>query len=598
LVNRCIRKITPGGDVTLFAGSPTKVQGTNDGVGTAAKFQAPEGLAIDSADNLYVADQGASTIRKIAPDATVTTLAGLGKVSGTNDGAGVLARFNSPEDVAVDSDGNVYVADSGNDTIRRITPDGTVTTLAGNPNQSGTTDGTNSQALFSDTRGIAVDSAHNLYVADAVNNCRVRKITHLGPDWVVTTLAGGGAPFGAEYSVDAPGTNAVFKNIYGLTADSSGNVFAVDRGNDDIRKVTPDGGVTTFAGLARQTGSNDGSGGGAQFDIPEQVAVDNAGNIYVVEFGDNTVRKISPNGANWIVTTIAGCPYCPAGTNDGSGLAARFNGPFGLTVDHAGNVYVADTGNRTIRKITPSGTNWEVTTFAGTPAAGPIGDGTGTNAHFASPLGLAADATGLYVADSSTIRKITFAGDVTTLAGCIICGPGSADGLGTNALFWSARGVAVDRDGNLYVADQANDLVRKLTFNGSDWMVTTLGGVVGQATGKDGVGADARFNQPTGVAVDNAGNVYVVNSGENNIEKGVATNSVTTPLQFASGNGSLTFSNGFFHLNVSGPAGASVIIEASTNLQSWTPIQTNPLPLMLAVPGDFPNRFFRARLAP
>lgn len=601
-VNRSIRKITPAGDVALFAGSPTRVQGTNDGVGTAAKFQAPDGLAIDSSDNLYVADQGADTIRKIAPDATVTTFAGLGKSSGTNDGVGSAARFNSPEDVAVDKAGNVYVADSGNDTIRKITPGGAVSTLAGTPNQSGTTDGTNNAALFSVPRAIAVDSTTNLYVTDAVNNCRVRKITRVGTNWVVTTLAGGGSPFGSEYSVDAPGTNAVFKNIYGLVVDSSTNIFAVDRGNDDIREITPAGVVTTFAGLPRQTGSKDGSGGGAQFDVPEQVAVDNSGNVYVVEFGDNMVRKISPNGTNWIVSTVAGSPYSAVGTNNGLGPDARFSGPFGLTVDNSGNLYVADTGNRLIRKITPSGTNWTVSTFAGSTAGGQIGDGTGTNAHFAGPIGLAADANGIYLADSSTVRKISYGAVVTTLAGCITCGAGFADGTGTNAEFWTARGVAVDHDGNLYVADQANDLVRKLSPSNGTWVVTTLGGVPGQASGADGVGMDARFNQPTGIAVDSSGAVYVVNSGENNVVKGTVASTTTPTIQFDTSAGGLIVSGGNFQMRVLGASSGSLVLEASTNLQNWVPIQTNSIsgsPTMFNVPVNAgPYRFFRAYLLP
>lgn len=594
LVNRVIRKIAPNGDVTLFAGSPSKQQNTNDGVGTLARFQAPEGLAIDKADNLYVADQGASTIRKIAPDGTVTTLAGKGKVSGTNDGVGSLARFSSPEAVAVDGGGNVYVSDTGNQTIRMITPAGVVTTLAGSPGQKGNVDATNAVARFNVPRGIAVDSATNIYVADSANST-IRKLVLQGTNCIVTTLAGGTAQNNNVDSVDATGTNAVFSFLYGLTVDSAGTLFAVDRSNDDIRKITPAGVVTTLAGVPGLAGSYDGSGAAAQFDGPEELAVDSATNIYVIEHFNNTVRKISPNGTNWVVTTIAGCPSCPAGTNDGSGLTARFNGPFGLTVDPSGNVYVADTGNRTIRKLTPAGADWNVSTFAGTPVAGPIDDGTGTNAHFASPLGLAADATGLYVADSSNIRKVTYDGAVTTLAGCISCVPTAVDGTGTNAIFWSARGVAVDQAGDLYVADSANDLVRKLTSDGTNWTVTTLGGVPGQASGRDGVGAEARFNQPTGIGVDANGNVYVINSGENNVVKGVPAGTVPVPLEFDTGSPFIV--GGQFQIHLSGPSGTSAIVEASTNLVNWTPLLTNSLPLTLPVPtATTPHQFFRAHL--
>ena len=594
-VNRTIRKITPGGAVTVFTGS-TSLQGTNDGLGGAARFTQPMGLAIDSADNLYVADQGGNTIRKITPGALVTTLAGWGRVSGTNDGAGSAARFTGPQGIAADSAGNVYVTDTGNDTIRKITPGGVVTTLAGSAGQNGETDGTNGMARFDTPRGIAVDSATNIYVADSVNST-IRKLVIVGTNCVVTTLAGGGGS-DENGSVDATGTAARFHFPHGLAVDGAGNVYAVDRSNDDIRKITPAGVVTTFAGTPGYAGSADGKGAAAQFWAPEGLAVDGDGNIYVSDYFNNAVRKIAPVGTNWMVTTLAGCPSCPGGTNDGPGKTARFNNAFGLTRDNNGNLYVADTVNKTIRKISPAQPEWIVTTFAGAPLQGGSVDGTGGNARFASPLGLAADANGIYVADSSTIRKITFGGVVTTLAGCPSCPPGSSDGTGTNALFWTARDVAVDSGGNLYVADSANHIIRKLTPAGADWMVTTIAGSPGQASGADGVGSDARFNQPSGVAVDAAGNVYVVDTGENRVTKGTPA-AATTVVQFDTNSGNLTISNGFFQLRLTGPAGGDVVVEASTNLAAWTPIQTNGLPLNLSVPlTTSPHQFFRARLVP
>src|SRR5438477_115552 len=404
--NHTIRKITPAGAVTTVAGLAGN-KGYVDGVGTAEapQFNSPIGLSADSAGNLYVSDNGNQTIRKVTPEGVVTTVAGQVAVKGSANGTGTGASFNSPNGTAVDSAGNVFVADLANRTIRKIAPGGAVTTFAGSTGLQGTNDGVGSTARFTAPMSIAVDNSNNLYVADQGGNT-IRKIT---PGAAVTTLAGLGKIAGTN---DGVGNAARFVGPEGVAVDSAGNVYVSDTGNDTIRKITPGGVVTTFAGTPGQIGSADGKGGAAQFYGPEELTVDGAGNIYVVEHFNNTVRQIAPDGTNWIVTTVAGCASCAAGTNDGTGIAARFNGPFGLTLDSSGNLYVADTGNKTIRKISPSQSEWAVTTFAGAPLQGGSLDGSGTNARFASPVGLAANANAIYVSDSSTIRKISFGGVV------------------------------------------------------------------------------------------------------------------------------------------------------------------------------------------
>ncbi len=597
LVNRVIRKIEPDGIVGIFAGT-VGLQGTNDGVGSIARFTAPMGLAVDRANNLYVADQGGDTIRKIAPGGTVTTLAGTGKKSGSTDGVGADARFTGPENLAVDSAGNVYVSDTGNQTIRKVTPDGVVTTLAGSPGLKGTADGTNDVARFSTPRGIVVDRSNIVFVADSGNSA-IRKLVVTGGDRVVTTFAG---TLSQNGSVDATGNAAQFHFPYGLAFDPDGNLYAADRSNQDIRKITPDGIVTTFAGLPGEAGSADGSGGGAQFYGPEELKVDSSGNIYVVEFFNNTVRKIAPVGANWVVTTLAGCPTCPAGTNDGPGIEARFSGPFGLTVDSSGNVFVADTGNQTIRKLTPSGDAWTVTTFAGAPKVGGASDGVGTAARFGSPIGLAADRHGnIFVVDGFSVRMITSDATVTTLAGHP--GIGSADGDGSVATFWVPRGIAVDAAGNLFVADTANHLIRELASTGGAWNVTTLAGSPGMTGTNDGAGSEARFNQPSGITVDALGNLYVVDSNNHRITKGISPDGgMGISVGFDSGGGGLSVAEGSFSMRVTGPMTGSVVLEASTDLVLWLPIQTNSLsapPVTLSVPIERgADSFFRLRLTP
>ncbi len=266
------------------------------------------------------------------------TFAGLAGANGSADGTGSAARFSNPIGVAVDSAGNVYVADIVNDTIRKITPTGVVTTLAGLAGASGSTDGTGSAARFNAPQNVTVDSAGNVYVADALNHT-IRKITSAG---VVTTLAG---LAGTSGSADGTGSAARFKFPYGVAGDSAGNVYVGDTGNNTIRKITSTGVVTTLAGLAGTSGSADGTGSGARFHQPESLAVDSAGNIYVADSINNTVRKITSAG---VVTTLAGLAGT-SGSADGSGSAARFNAPSGVAVDSAGSVYVADFGNDTIR---------------------------------------------------------------------------------------------------------------------------------------------------------------------------------------------------------------------------------------------------------
>ncbi len=589
LVNRTIRRIAPGGIVTNFAGTTASL-GTNDGVGTAARFNAPMGLAVDAANNIYVADQGANSIRKITPGAAVTTLAGLGGQSGTNNGTGTGARFLGPQALAVDNGGNVYVCDTGNHTIRMVTPGGVVTTIAGSPGLRGTIDGTNGVVRFDTPRGIVVDAATNIYVA-AAGKSTIRKLVLAGTNCVVTTLAGG-----ENGSFDGTGTAAQLDTPYGLAVDGAGNIYAVDRNNHDIRKITPAGVVTTFAGLPGQAGSTDGTGAGAQFNAPEGLAVDENGNIYVSDYFNNAVRKIAPVGTNWVVTTLAGCPTCPGGTNDGPGTAARFDNAFGLTRDSSGNVYVADTVNKTVRKLTPAQPEWIVSTFAGAPRIGGSLDGTGDAARFASPLGLAADANGIYVADASSVRKITYDRVVTTLAGCTVCAPGANDGTGAAVLFGTARAVAVDGAGNLFVADSSSHLIRKLSPATLGGIVTTIGGDPNQAVSADGFGSTAKFIAPSGVAVDLAGNVYVVDATGRRVAKG------SRSAQFPSGGGALSVSNGQFRLRVIGSSGGNLVLESSTNLPFWNPILTNPFsPTGLSL--SFPvksnqNEFFRGRLAP
>ena len=308
-------------------------------------------MAVDSAGNVYVADSSNYTIRKVTPGGVVTTLAGLARSSGSADGTGSAARFNYPYGVAVDSAGNVYVADTLNHTIRKVTPGGVVTTLAGLARSSGSADGTGSAARFYFPSSVAVDSAGNVYVADMANNT-IRKVTPAG---VVTTLAGWA---GSGGSADGTGSAARFYNPYGVAVDSAGNVYVADTKNYTIRKVTPGGVVTTLAGQAGYGGSADGTGSDARFYCPWGVAVDSAGNVYVADTNNHTIRQDNAQRRGDDPGRAGGKLRQRRRHGQRRAVQRSIRRGGGCS----GNVYVADYHNHTIRKVTPGGV---VTTLAG-----------------------------------------------------------------------------------------------------------------------------------------------------------------------------------------------------------------------------------------
>jgi NHL repeat len=502
-------EIEPPFSLALLAGD-IGGPGNSDGPAAEARFSNPADMAFDSAGNLYVADSGNHTIRKVTPAGVVTTLAGAPGITGSADGTGAAARFFAPTGVAIGSNGDVYVADRLNDTIRKITAAGVVTTLAGTAGAHDGADGTGAAAHFSFPASVAVDGAGNLYVADEGNQT-IRKVTAAG---VVTTLAG---TAGSGGSADGTGAAARFGRPVGVAIDSAGNLYVADQSNFTIRKVTAAGVVTTLAGTPGIFDSVDGTGAAASFFAPSGVAVDSAGIVYVADRNNNTLRKITAAG---VVTTLAGTPRI-IGSADSAGAAARFDWPTSVEIDSSGNVYVADLNNHTLRKVTAAGV---VTTLAGRALGVGSENGTGAAARFFAPAGVAADSAGnVYVADgNATIRKITTTGVVTTLAGTVGT-LDSVDGTGTAAHFLSPRAVAVDRAGNLYVVD--NHAIRKVTAAGG---AMTLAGTASAPGSNDGTGPTAGFAFPSGIAVDRAGTVYVADRDNATIRKVTAEGVVTT----------------------------------------------------------------------
>ena len=303
------------------------------------------------------------------------------------------SNFKQPKDVAVDRAGNLFVLDEVRQVIYKVGLDGVQKVLAGSPNKQGSTDGKRTAARFAFPAGIAIDRSGNLYVGDQ-DNFTVRKVT---PQGVVMTLAG---LAGQRGSADGTGSEARFDTAFDTAVDGAGNVYVADDNNDTIRKITPAGVVTTLAGLAGVAGSADGTGSEARFNEPDALTADRQGFVFVADSLNDTIRQITPAG---VVTTIAGVAGV-AGSADGTGSAALFAGPRSIAVDADDNLYVGDDGNRTIRKITPAAV---VTTLAGTPGVVGRSDGTGPDASFISPLGIAVDTSAtIYVADSfnKTVR--------------------------------------------------------------------------------------------------------------------------------------------------------------------------------------------------
>lgn len=318
--------------VSTFAGDDAA--GFVDGTASAARFDHPAGLVFDLEGNLYVADFANHSIRRITPKGVVSTFAGTG-APGFADGFRLNASFNHPYGLAIDREGNMYVGDVDNHRIRKISPDGTVTTLAGG--SKGFADRNGPVARFNQPYGVAVDSQMNVYVADSYNN-RVRKIA---PDGSVSTLAGNGH----DGFVDGPADKAEFYVPIGVVVDKAGNVFVGDEGNSSIRKITPDGEVTTFVGNGKFSFC-DGVGENAEFNAPGGIAIDDDGNLFVADYLNNCVRIVSPAGA---VVKIAGS--LKKGFADGPAPEAEFHYPFGIAVDSRGMVYVGDYYNHRVRRI-------------------------------------------------------------------------------------------------------------------------------------------------------------------------------------------------------------------------------------------------------
>ena len=568
--NHRIRKIATDGTITTVAGIGTSGFSGDGGAATSAQLNFPYGLAIDSAGNLYVADTSNSRIRKIS-GGTITTLAGTGSSGFSGDnGSATSAQLFQPWGVAVDASGNVYIADSNNQRIRKIAG-GTITTLAGTGSSGFSGDnGSATSAQVNFPIGVAVDALGNVYVSDTNSN-RIRVINGAG---VITTVAGTGSS--GFLGDGGPSASAQLYNPYGIAVDAAGSLYFADFFNSRIRKVTPGRTITTIAGGSPADG---GQALFAGFAPPFGVARDSAGNLYVADTANHRIRKITPAG---LISTFAGTGVSGFSGDNGPAASAQLNFPQGVSLDASGNVYIADTSNNRIRKVATDGT---ITTFAGTGSCCYSGDnGPATSAWFNSPSRIAMDSAGnLFIADTSNhrIRKVSSGGTITTVAGTGTSGFSGDNGPAVNALLNNPRGLTFDAAGNLYIADSSNHRIRMMAPNGT---ITTVAGTgTSGFSGDGGSATSANLNTPYATALDSAGNLFIADSNNNRIREvtgGIILTVAGTGSNAVGGDGGAAI-NGTLGSPFDLVLDATGHIYFSDNVNSivrlLTPVETRPL---------------------
>lgn len=564
-------RIDSGGILWMFAGNGTATSSGDGGSALAAGLAFPEALTVDPSGTVYIGD--ANKIRRVGTNGIITTFAGTGVGGYTGDGGPALsAELNGPTAMVFDQYGNLFIADTGNHVIREITTDGNIHTIAGvGYKSSGGDGGPALSAGLNSPAGVAVDSAGNVYVADTVND----EIRIVSPDGTIQRFAGqGSSATGLPIGGGNPNLalNATLNNPTGLEFDSAGNLYFAEPPANLVMRITPDGHIGTWAGTGIAGGSGDGGWAwAANLNDPLAITLDSKGDLLIADAGNNRVQIVTVINApsigsqpSTVMNTFAGnglvATFNPRGlaltgnmlyfsdgtanrvrwTNlstgevgllAGNGVAAytgdtsstvtgyatsaSLNEPRGLAVDSSGNVYIADSGNNRIRMVNTSGL---ISTVAGDGTAGYSGDsGPATSAEINSPYGVAVDSSGnLYIAERSgnRVRKVNSSGTITTVAGTGTASvPPSETGVAINQPLNSPSGLAIESSGSLLIADTNNNRIRRLETSGT---ITTVAGTgaVGYA-GDGGPATSAKLDLPVGVGEDSTGNIYIADTTNN-----------------------------------------------------------------------------------
>ena len=522
-----VYRVSTAGMITRVAGTGELGFSGDDGPALDAKLNSPEGLALDASGNLYIADTGNNCVREVSTGGIITAVAGNSVAGSLGDGGysgdggpAISAQLSQPDGVAVDRAGDLFILDQTGAVVREVDPSGTIKTIAGNgtPGYSGDGGPATSAQLFI-ARGIALDAAGNLYIADTLNN-RIRKVDSGG---TITTAAGNGAP---GYAGDGgPAIQAELRYPGAVAIDASGNLHIADTSNYVIRKVSTAGTITTVAGNGTLGYFGDGGPAtSAALSLPVGVTLDNAGNLYIADQANWRIREVS--GGN--IGTIVGSTF----GDSAPAVFGSLNTPNAVAKDKNGNVYVADTGHNSVRKIAADGT---ITTLAGTGGAGYSGDGgPAVSAQLNQPRGVATDTSGaVYISDSgnSRIRIVAADGMIATVAGSGTAGYSGDGGPAAQAQLRGPSGMAVDSRGNFYLADSGNNVIRKVSATGT---ITTVAGngTFGYA-GDGGPATAAELSLPSAIAVDSVGSLYIADSN-NSVVRKVDTNGTITTV---AGNG-------------------------------------------------------------
>jgi uncharacterized protein (TIGR03437 family) len=547
----CFTALSQTYSISTIAGTDRVLDGS---LAASVPLANPESIAFDSAGNLYITDPIDSRIRKVSTAGIITTLVGTGIPGFSGDrGPAIQAQINNPGGLAIDANNNIYFADRNNLRVRRISPDGTINTVAGNGSHGVPGDGGPALAASITPNGIAVDAQGNLYIGD-IDNFKIRKVAANG---IISTFAGVGE-FG--YGGDnGPAVDAIIGVTASLAVDANSNVYFSDTTNAIVRKIDAATGVISpFAGSGQQGYTNDGVPATQELMVPTGLAFDQSGNLYIADINLNRIIQID---TSLNAMTVAGNQTAGFAGDGGLALLAELDFPNGLAVDATGALYIADQLNQRVRKVaqlqinTVAGTgirdggaaaaaflanpdgiainsantlaiadsgNLEVREFAVGGAINGFGQLMGP------PNGVAFDATGnLFVTDNEPyVLKITTGGVTSIVAGNGMTGFSGDSGAATSATLDDPEGIAVDSTGNLYFADYANERVRKVTA--STGLISTIAGNGKIAAAGDGGPAASAALDPLDLALDSKGNLYIADYDNNRIREIAPDGTITT----------------------------------------------------------------------